>query len=360
MALQPIGEKYDVVQFDRPDKSTLNTGEKWLQPIQSPKDYQQWSKKPHPSGASFDGVYEPEQNQIVTPSGDGTVVAIDAITGTENWTHSLHSNDVVGITYDSERNRIVSAGGSISTSIGDYYSVNAETGSERWSSTFNHFGKIYDTAYDSTQDHILTVDSEGVVISSLAQNSSEQWSHSLHSSTLIRAVVHDPAQNRVVSGDINGTLISVDATDGSQQWSKTLFNNDKKILDLVYDPIQNNIIGVGQAEKMIAVSATDGSKQWEISLDTQSYAVEYDSEQNQVITGSVMGNLTGRNPTNGYKKWSHSLHNGSPISSVTFDPVQNNVVSMDDNRNAISVSTQIRTNEYIKQNGQLMLINSTI
>jgi hypothetical protein len=356
MALQPIGENYDVVQFDRPDKSSLNTGEKWLQPIQSPKDNQQWSKSPQGAGGGSTVLYDPVQNQIATASRNGTVVAVDAVTGAENWSHTHHNNDSIeNLTYDPEFNRIVSVSGNKSLPEGEYLSVDAETGELHTTDIFNHWNLIYDSAFDSTQKRIVTGDDDGVVVSAKAGNLSKEWEHSLHGNAEVHNIIYDPAQNQILSGDINGTVICVDATDGSQQWSKNLLNN--LTYGLAYNPLNNNVVAA--AGKMVSVSAIDGSEQWSVPLSGGAYAATHNLEHNQIITGSPSGTVNGFDATNGAKKWSHSFHT-EPVYSVSVDSAQNNVVSIDGNGDVISASLQIKTNKYVKQNGQLMLINSTI
>jgi len=261
---------------------------------------------------------------------DGTVYAVDAGDGSEQWTAS------VGGTVTTPT--VVSGTVYIGDGLGTMHALDASDGSEVWSfdigSTNNidgspvvANGKVYFGARDKT--FYALNESDGSV----------EWTTT--SSFEIQAT---PAygDGTIFICFLDGTFHALDASDGSVQWTQS-FSGLSGLHSPAVDTANGSVYFADQDGNTKEMNTSDGSVQWTTSLGTASNAgTGY--ANGSVYVPADDGNLYSLNASDGSQQWSYTTGNtvASPPaivdSTVYFGSRDNDVYAVNESDGSLDWS----------------------
>jgi outer membrane protein assembly factor BamB len=256
---------------------------------------------------------------VYLPSRDGNLYAVDAETGTEQWSYpakSLRSSPTVsdGTVY-------------VGSQDNNVYAIDAETGIEEWSLATGDTIHSSPTVVDGTV-YIGSYDNNVYAID--AETGTKEWSFSTSGDVKSSPNFVD---GTVYIGSQDDNVYAIDAETGTEEWS---FSTDGYVD--ASPTVANGIVYFGSLDNnLYALEAETGTKEWSYSTGqkTVSSPIVVD---NTVYIGSYDETLYALEAETGTKEWSYSLGSLTK-SSPTFADGTVYIAGIDGGVHAVDAST---------------------
>lgn len=272
------------------------------------------------SANSDDGIY--------TGDSAGEVHKIDPDTGDQQWTYTGHSNTVWTITADNSGNVYSGSWG------GQVHKIDAETGEQEWAYT-NTAGDVYaistdgDAIYAATETEVHKID---------ADTGEQLWSNTADLGGQAESLT--VGSDALYVGTAGNEVHRINFDTGSETW---LYTGLPNTVSGVSSDGDGGVYATGTNAALHKISADSGDRLWENTDGTTSYSLAVDESGNLYAVSS--SSVRKIDTETGSQDWSYGGHSntvksvgtnflaglsGEPVTGVVRDqhgdPVENATV----------------------------------
>jgi outer membrane protein assembly factor BamB len=240
-------------------------------------------------------------NVVYAAFGDGTVRAVDAVTGAQRWSRQINGTflysppTVLGNTLY------------IGSTDGNLYAINTANGAVQW--TFTTGNGIYsgprvvnNTVYFGSYDTKLYALN--------AATGALKWSYATGNAIFATPVT---AGNSVYISSLDGKIYSLNATTGAFNWSYA--TSGAAVASVV---VGDGLVYAASEDKtVVALSPTTGAQQWTYTM-TNAVDGTPSLDEGVLFVGDISGTVAALDAGDGTVRWTRNL---SATSGVLPDPI---------------------------------------
>jgi len=270
---------------------------------------------------------------IYSASQDNTVKAIDAESGTVNWTFEGHTDNVVTIAASPDGSTIYS--GAYDNTV---KAIDAETGEEVWSFD-GHSDGVDALSVSPDGSTVYSGSHDGTVKAIDAEAGTEQWSFEEHTAD-VKSLAASPDGSTIYSASQDNTVKAIDAKSGTEQW--TFDGHSDSVRHIAASPDGSTVYSGSADATVKAIDSETGTEEW--SFDGHSSTIQtvtVSPDGGTVYSGGYDNMVRAIDAENGSEEWSFDGHSGAVLSiAPSADGSTIYSGSADDTVKAIDAETQ--------------------
>lgn len=279
----------------------------------------------HDLGLSPDGEY------AYTSTLNGSVIALDRVTGEERWRHSLHGEDssaygVAAVDDGTDTELVVSGGTDQAVRV-----FNGDTQQEVSLHGF-HDSSVYSVSSEGKD--IYSVDSTGTLHAVTLDGDilSPKFEHNHHSDSIFEVTAYEGV---VYTASSDGTAVAADAETGDLIWQ--VENHNGRELRSI-DADDSIVVSGGFDNSVVAMNPSDGSVIWRHNHHYRNvYGVQIGND-GVVYSGAYDNHVRAASRNSGKLLWSHAIQDSS-VRDIKF--IDQQVLSASWDGTVISVDNAI-------------------